>query len=291
MINNIGLINKDSIHIKYLLSNTTNSNIIEYYKSTNKAKILASNSISKSICTTEMKSLERMINLLDMDVDIIIHTDSCIYSKFYEVYEEILKDLGYKFQIVHISSIKLSNICKVYKEIKIINQKLSIFKYLYYFFKTKYLMGKLSKIRKIIKENIGFELNKGEYISIYKFFIQEILKTKRIRKIYLKYIKKLNKVKVLENTYKKVGVLGNDNYDVSIVLGYANIKTIYSSKNSDIEKCLDYIKKDLDYILYIKKEQCIKNAYAIIKIKNICKKYNKELICIDDVKKLGGVIL
>lgn len=291
MINNIGLIDKDSIHIKYLLSKTTNSNIVDYYKSTNKAKILSCNNAPKNICITEKKNLERMINLLDMDVNTIIHTNSCIYSKFYEIYEEILKDLGYKFQIIHISQIKLSNIYNVYKELKKINPRLNIFRYLYYFLKTKYLMNKISKMRKNIKENIGFELNKGEYTSIYKFFVQEVLNTRSIKKTYLKYMDKFNKIRLSKDVHKKVGVLGSDNYDVSVLLGSMNIETIYSKKEDDLEKCLDYMKKDIDCLIYIRKEKCIKNMFVMNNLKNICEKYGKKIIYIDNVNDFGGVIL
>ena len=289
MINNIGLIEKDNLEVKYLLSRTTNSNIIDYYKSTNKARILSNNS-PKNICIKEKKSFERMINLLDMNADTLIHTNNCVYSKFYNAYEEILKDLGFKFRIISISDIKYSNMYKIYNKIKEINSKLNVFNYTYYFIKTMYLKNKVSKINKIIKENIGFEVNKGEYISIYKFFIQEIIKSKSIKGTYIKYINKLKKVKVLKNIKYEVGILGYDSYEVSNVLAQNNIATKYSKYKDDIKRCKYYI-KECNYIIYIRKEGCIKEVLTFRNIKNICKKHNKKLIYIDDLNKLGGVIL
>ena len=186
-INNIGLINKEDVYLKYLLSKTTNSNIIDYYKNSNKLEDLVIKNSPKNICINEKKRFERIINLLDMNVDTLIHSNECLYSKFYDVYEEILKDLGFKFRIISISKLEVNNIYKVYKELKVLNSKLSFIKYIVVFINTKYIISILHKIKKEIKENIGFELNKGEYISIYKFFVQEIINSKgiiSIRNIY-----------------------------------------------------------------------------------------------------------
>ena len=291
MINNIGIINKEDLYINFLLSKTANSNIVDYYKSSNKSIILSNNNSPKNVCIKFKYILERMINLLDIGADTIIHTNACVYSKFYELYEEILRDLGYKFRLIDIPDIKYRNIYKVYKQIKLINKKLNIFRYSYYFLKTRYLMHILNKIEKIIKENIGFEINKGEYISIYKFFRQEINKTTSIRKTYIKYLNKLNKVKINKSIRKRVGVLGYDCYEVSTILGNNQIETIYSNKKDDIQKCLDYIKNGCDSIIYIEKENCIKNFFYMEEIKNICKTYNKNVLFIDSIKKLGEVIL
>ncbi len=277
-INNIGLINKCDYDIKYLLSKTTNSNIIDYYKGNNKSSILSDTYSPKNVCKKMKESLERIFNLLDMDVDTLILSTTCNYLRFYNPYEEILKDLGFKFRVLSISSIKINNTFKVYKEVKVLNHDLSFIKYIYHYINTLYLKNKLSKIDKLIKENIGFEINKGEYISTNKFFIKEILEQNTIfsiRKCYKKYLNKFNSIKIHKKDTIKVKVFGNDTYDVYSKLGIYNIEP---NKESNI-------------LLYIKKQGCIKNIFYEQYLKEYSKKYNKKLIVIEDINNFGGILL
>ena len=277
-INNIGLINKCDYDIKYLLSKTTNSNIIDYYKGNNKSSILSDTYSPKNVCKKMKESLERIFNLLDMDVDTLILSTTCNYLRFYNPYEEILKDLGFKFRVLSISSIKINNTFKVYKEVKVLNHDLSFIKYIYHYINTLYLKNKLSKIDKLIKENIGFEINKGEYISTNKFFIKEILEQNTIfsiRKCYKKYLNKFNSIKINKKDTIKVKVFGNDTYDVYSKLGIYNIEP----------------NKDYNIILYIKKQGCIKNIFYEQNVKEYSKKHNKKLIIIEDINNFGGILL
>ena len=277
-INNIGLINKYDYHIKYLLSKTTNSNIFDYYKSSNKAILLGNTYTPKNVCKKFKDSLERILNLLDMNVNTLIQSFDCNYLKFSNPYEEILKDLGFKFRIISISSINTKNIFKVYKEIKVLNYNLSFIKYIYYYINTLYLKNVLNKIDRLIKDNIGFEINKGEYISTNKFFVKEILEQNSIlsiNKCYKKYLKKFNNIRINKKDTIKVKVFGSDTYDVYSKLGIYNIEP---NKESNI-------------LLYIKKQGCIKNIFYEQYLKEYSKKYNKKLIVIEDINNFGGILL
>lgn len=279
-INNIGLITKEDHHVNYLLSKTTNSNIIDYYKSSNKSTILTEFYCPKNTCKTIKNSLKRIFNLLDMDVDTIILSSNCNYFKFYDPYEEILKDLGFKFRVINISSINMKNIFKIYSEIKIINSNLSILKYLYYYINTLYLMKKLNIIKQLIEENIGLEINKGEYISTNKFFIQEVLKQNsilKIKKCYKKYLNKFKNIKTDKSKIQhKAKVIGDKTYETLSKLADYNIQSV------------NY---DYDIIIYIKKQGCMKNIFYEQKLKNYVEKNNKKLVVIEDIDSFGGIIL
>lgn len=201
------------IPVKYLLSHILNQDIMVSPKITNKTIELGSKYSPDFVCTPFKYTLGTMIEALDEGANVLIQAGGgCRYGYYYELQEKILKDLGYNFKLINLVSCGKSDIKRIYKSFKQIDEKFNVIKALYYLLITKNMVIYMDKIDDYIRQNIGFEINEGEFEKIHNSMLEEFVLVNNPLKLFLiykKYFKKLKSIKINKpNNCLRVGVIG-----------------------------------------------------------------------------------
>jgi predicted nucleotide-binding protein (sugar kinase/HSP70/actin superfamily) len=165
----------------------------------------------ESACIPFKYNLGNFIEALDLGANILVQSGGgCRFGYYGEVQENILKNLGYKFEFLKF--VNDFSIIKISKYIKLNNPELSYFK----IFKTilfSYLRVRLiDKIEAYLRMNIGFEVKNGDFERNLKLFLNELDKSKNIldlSKLKKKYLEILKNIptKKPQNPIR-VGIVG-----------------------------------------------------------------------------------
>jgi predicted nucleotide-binding protein (sugar kinase/HSP70/actin superfamily) len=201
------------IPIKYIISNITNCEVLIPPKNTKKTIELGSKYSPDDICMPFKYNLGNYIEALEQGADILIQAGGgCRYGYYAELQEQILKELGYKFEFINLIQNNNVSLIKLYKTAKKINPKLNIFKYSYYVIQGIIMIITMDKIDKIIRKNIGFEKEKGTHEKIEKKYHQELSKRKlgilKILKIYITYKKIIQEIPLKEESRLHILLIG-----------------------------------------------------------------------------------
>ena len=197
-------------------------------------------------------NLGNYINALESGANILIQAGGgCRYGYYAELQEQILKDIGYQFEFINLIQDNHVSLVKLYKIAKKINPKLNIFKYLYYLLQGLIMMITMDKQDKYLRENIGFELNKGSFeLAEKKYKIalsKENLGIIKILKIYSKYKK----------IYKEIPIKNEPKLEILLIGELYSLMDFEASNNIERDLAKQGIKviryTNLTYLLLIKK--------------------------------------
>ena len=250
------------IPIKYLFKKICNNEIIDSPKITSKTIELGSKYSPDFVCTPFKYTLGTFIECLEMGADILIQMGGgCRYGYYFELQEEILKELGYNFKYYNLVTRGHTEIKRIYKIMKEINPKIKILKSLYHFLVTKRMVKYMDKIDDFIRLNSCYQ-DSDKYSIIKKEFLNE-LKNVSLNKIYRKYKRKLKSIKINKNKRViKIGVIGElytlmesfANYDLEEILmknnvsikRFTNVTYLLFEKGKKVKKYLKEL-KDIKY--------------------------------------------
>lgn len=252
----------------YLFSHILKCKIMPPKKITKKTIEIGTKNSPDFVCTPFKYTLGTMIESLDAGASIVMQFGGgCRYGYYSELQEQILSDLGYRFQYVNLISAGKTDIKKIYREIKKINPNLNIIKSLYYLLIAKNMVKYMDKVDDYIRHNIGFEKNKGEFEKLNNAMLKEFSKVKSViclYKVYRRYFKLIKKIEVNkpEKTLK-VGIIGElytimepfANYYLEQELArnnieitrFTNVQYLLFEKGRKIKK---YLKEAKHYIKY-----------------------------------------
>lgn len=252
----------------YLFSRILNCKIMPPKKITKNTIEIGTKNSPDFVCTPFKYTLGTMIESLDDGASIVVQFGGgCRYGYYSELQEEILTDLGYKFQYINLISAGKANIKKIYREVKKINPKLKIIKSLYYLLVTKIMVKYMDKVDDYIRCNIGFEKNHGEFEKLNNKMLKEFSSVKGIfslNKVYKKYFKMIKSVEVNKPEKPlKVGIIGElytimepfanyylekelASYNIEITR-FTNVQYLLFEKKRKIKKYLKEAKKYIKY--------------------------------------------
>lgn len=240
------------IPVKYIIKKITNSEVLIPPKNTKKTIELGSKYSPNDICMPFKYNLGNYIESLNNGANILIQAGGgCRYGYYAELQEQILKDLGYNFEFINLIEDNHISLKKLYKESKKINHKLNIFKYLYYLIQGMLLIITMDKLDKFLRENIGFEIEKGTFETLEKQYKNSInsnsLSIFKIIKLYYKY-KKL---------YKSVPIKKEQNLKILLIGELYSLMDSEASNNLERNLAKEGIEviryTDLTYLLIIKR--------------------------------------
>lgn len=165
-------------------------------------------------CIPFKMNLGSMIEALEMGADVLIQPGSkgaCRYGFYSTVQEMILKDLGYKFEMIGMGSSGF-NFIHVYRMFKKLNRKITFFRFvrsLKYAWRKLYAIDLIEdKIRRFIPYSEGYTYMK----KIHRDFLVKIDNAssfKEIDKVREEFNKKLGTIRKLTDSDKvKIGIVG-----------------------------------------------------------------------------------
>lgn len=197
----------------YFLSKILETTLIEPPKITNKTMKLGTSNSPDFVCTPFKYTLGTMIECLDSGADTLIQLGGgCRYGYYSELQEEILKKLGYNFQMINLVTKGKINFKHIAKEMSKINPHIKSKKVIYYGLIGTMMLHHMDKIDSYILDNIGFEVKRNSFVNLRAQMYKDYLKVKSIKEmIMLKH--KYNKLfsNLLVNKPKdhlKVGIIG-----------------------------------------------------------------------------------
>ncbi|MBU3943036.1 hypothetical protein KKA24_03570 [Patescibacteria group bacterium] len=153
----------------------------------------------ESACIPFKYNLGNYIEALDLGANVLVQAGGgCRFGYYGEVQEEILKKLGYEFQFIKLSNDYFSAIMEILalKKTRPGLTYLKIIKSLILFYKR---LRAIDKIEAIVRRNIGFEINEGEFKGIHKRFLLDLdktISTKNVKEVEKEYKKRLEDVKI-----------------------------------------------------------------------------------------------
>ena len=165
----------------------------------------------ESICYPYKFFLGNYIEALDLGANIIVAIGGgCRLGYYAEAHGEVLKDLGYKFQIINFSKIDNPTL---FGQMKAINPRLTNYR-LVRGLNLAYRKAKvIEKLEKFIRLNIGFEVTSGELEKLFDRSLVEMEATNSalgLKLLELKYIIKINAVPIKKpRDIIRVGLVGD----------------------------------------------------------------------------------
>ena len=163
----------------------------------------------ESACIPFKYNLGNYIEALDAGANVLVQAGGgCRFGYYGEVQKEILKKLGYEFDFIKLNN----NYFAAIAEIRKINPEISYAKILKTVFLSYFRIRAIDETEDLVRKNVGFQKNKGEFEKFYKAFLSELGKTKNIKAVkackkkYLEIFKKVE-IEKPENPIR-VGVIG-----------------------------------------------------------------------------------
>jgi len=257
-----------NIPAEFVLKHILNIDIITPPPITNKTIELGSKYSPEFVCTPFKYTLGTMIEVIEKGANVLIQFGGgCRYGYYAEVQEQILKDLGYDITLINLVTKGKVSFRKIYKEFKRIDSKIKIRKILYYGFITLKMVKYMDHVDEYIRNNIGFELEKGSFEAL-KFKMlndfKQVESYRSLKKLYKFYQKEFLEIKVHKpDNPIRVGIIGElytimepfSNYFLEKELAknyieikrFTNVHYLLLEKKFKIKK---YLKDSKNYIKY-----------------------------------------
>ena len=268
---------------RYLLNHITNYKIIKPEINLNTIEIGSKHS-PDFVCAPFKYTLGSLINGLENGADILIQFGGgCRYGYYASLQEEVLKNLGYKFKMYNLVTAGHTDFKRIYRLIKEIDPSIKIRKLIRYGIVSIMMVKYMDIIDNYIRENIGFEVDKGSFIRLKKKMLNDFSKCKgllHLNRLYRKYKREFKKIKVDKpKDYIKVGLIGelytlmedNANYCIEyelakhgiVIKRFTNVTYLLLKKRKKVRK-------------YLKKMKNIKYRLGADALDNI---YHTEYLC------------
>lgn len=250
----------------YLLKKILKCEVIKTPKITKKTLELGTKYSPETVCMPFKYTLGAFIEAINSGADTVVQFGGgCRYGYYYELQENILKDL-YDVNYINLVSKGKTNIKEILKKFKSINPKLSLINALYRFLITKRMVFCMDKIEDYMRHNLAFEKEK-EMQKIYNELLNKFENNKGYINLiynYLKYFRKIKKVKLDKPENRiRIGIIGelftvmepfgnNDLEELLIknkvdITRFTNVKYLLFEKGKKIKKYLKYSKEFVKY--------------------------------------------
>jgi predicted nucleotide-binding protein (sugar kinase/HSP70/actin superfamily) len=257
------------IPVKFLMKKIVSCEIMSSPKISAKTIELGTKYSPDFVCTPFKYTIGTLIESLEKGATILIQAGGgCRYGYYSELQEQILKDLGYDFTFINLVSCGKTDLKKIYKKIKNIDEKFNPIKAMYYLFITSKMIKYMDIIDDYIRQNIGFEVEKNSFIKLQRQMYKDFSKVKTyigLRLCYKRYKKKFESLKINKpDNCLKIGLIGEL---YTLMEPYANyyLETELASYGMEIKRYTN-----VHYLVFEKKKELkklIKYAYEYVKYK------------------------
>lgn len=266
------------VPFKKFLENTTELEVKIAPPITDKTLEIGNKYAPLNICVPFKYNLGNFIESLDDGANVLFTAGGgCRYRYYAEVTNTILKDLGYNFLFFNFMDKGKVDLTKNYQILKKLNSKLTRRKYIYNLLFLLNFIWNMDKIDKIIRKNIGFEVNKDEHSKLKVKMLDDFQQTNSLIKLnylYYKYKRKFKKIKLDKpKNCLKVGLIGELYTEMENKANY-NLEKTLANYRIEVTRFTN-----LSYLLWQKR---LMQKHILHKTKKYCK-YNLGADGLDNV--------
>lgn len=201
-----------SIPIKFFISHLTDIEVRCSPPITKKTIEIGDIYSPSDVCVPFKYNLGNFIESLDGGANILFQAGGgCRYRYYAELQEKILRDMGYEFDFIKLTSKERIYIQDAYKIFKRLNEILKYRTFLYYGFFTILMIYYMDKLDEIIRKNIGFELEKNSFLHVKEKMLTDFSNCTgifQLTKFYFRYKRKFRKIKIKKKKPIKIGIIG-----------------------------------------------------------------------------------
>lgn len=278
--------------VQYLLKKLTQLEVRPSPPITKKTLSLGVKYSPNDVCIPFKYNLGNFIESLENGANILVQAGGgCRFRYYAEVQEKILRDLGYEFDFIKLSSKDKLYVKEVYHIFKNLNPNLSFFRFIYTFIITLFYIYYMDKIDIIMRKRIGFEVEKNSFKTLQKKMFSSFNQCNHLTSLTIKYFQYRTKFKKIRiNKPKnclKVGIIGELYTSMEPFSSYF-LEEELAKMNVEIKRYTN-----LSYLLWKKK---IMIKHMLRKTKKYCK-YTLGADGLDNVyrtiqlsKKYDGII-
>lgn len=228
------------IPITYLFSHIIDGEIISSLSITNNTIETGTKNSPDFVCTPFKYTLGTFIECLEKGANILIQAGGgCRYGYYYELQEQILKDLGYEFEYYNLVTAGKNDIKHIFNCMHEIDPKFNKIKAIYYFLIAKQMVKYMDIIDNYIRENIGFEVDKGSFEHLKKKMLKSFSKTKGLISLVRKYHyykKEFKRIKINKpHNCLKVGIIG-ELYTLMEPFSNYNLEKLLASYHIEVKR-------------------------------------------------------
>lgn len=246
-------------------------------KITNKTIELGTKYSPDFVCTPFKYTLGTLLESIDNGANYLLQFGGgCRYGYYAELQKQIIKDLGYNVELESLIIGGKADPRRIYHILKKIDPSINYYKTVYYSLIGILMVRYMDKIDEYIRLNIGFEVNKGSFISLKEEMLEDFMKVKSLfslRKTYRKYIRKFKKIEINKpSNCIKIGIIG-ELYTVMENGANYHLEEYLASRNVEIKRYTN-----VSYLLFKKKKLVRK---YLKKLKNI--KYRMGADAVDNI--------
>ena len=178
----------------YFLKKILKCEIIKTPKITKKTLELGTKYSPETVCMPFKYTLGSFIEAINKGADTLVQLGGgCRYGYYYELQENILKDL-YDVNYINLVSKGKTDAKEVIKKLKSINPKISLVNILYRFLITKRMIFYMDKIEDYMRHNLAFEKEK-KMQKIYDELLNKFTNNKGYINLIYNYLKYFRKIK------------------------------------------------------------------------------------------------
>ncbi|MFA5431809.1 MAG: hypothetical protein WC319_02875 [Candidatus Paceibacterota bacterium] len=152
----------------------------------------------EAACIPFKYNLGNYIEALEKGANVIVQAGGgCRFGYYGEVQEQILYNLGYKFELIKFTN--NYDIVNLAKKLQTINPKVSLIRIIYSLLLAYLKVRAIDKVENYVRLNIGFEKNKGEFDKMFKAFLKKLDISNNlfaIRKTKNEFLKTFKKIEI-----------------------------------------------------------------------------------------------
>lgn len=171
--------------------------VVEIPKITKKTVEIGSKNSPDFVCAPYKFNLGNYMEALDMGAELLIQAGGgCRFGYYGELQENTLRELGYNFEFLNLS--EFENFYDIYKQFKKYNNKLNIFKVLYYAKLCIKITKYIDVVENYIRRNNCFTKDNSMNLLHDKFLneLKTVENFKPAKKVFKKYYKQIKNVKL-----------------------------------------------------------------------------------------------
>ncbi len=165
------------------------------------------------VCAPFKCHMGNYVGALDAGANILIQTGgTCRLGYYGELHEQILKDMGYEFQMLDLNTYRYKSIFALIKDIRKLADDSTLFSLIKALPCALRMVVFIDRVEDYYRQNMGFELNRGDFDGVHKSFLANLRKARGLgdaRRAYKKAMADMKAIPVSKPEHPlRVGIVG-----------------------------------------------------------------------------------